>query len=307
MKLLYNGIDILKNKNIDISSCVATDKACGEADTLELVFSDTAGLWGIWQPSFGDIVEFENESWKTGKTYVDNIADSDTAFRLGARSLPPCTRQSASTAWENVRFSKIASDLAIASGLELVTYDVTDYNYDRFDRKNESTLHALNRLCMYEGYALKITNGKAIIYEEKIIEKANSIKTIQPKGYYFENLDIGRQAVELRWTDGAGEVIKGNAIDNTIHAETEIITDIPIYSIAQAQRWSAGILRQFNKNRTIGSFNTDVDLSLAAGNVITVDIPGMFAGDYFIEQITHDLVGASKSHYKVRRAIGGDY
>jgi len=307
MQLLYNGIDILNHKGVALSSCVVTDNAGGVADTLELVFSDTSGLWGIWRPAFDDVVEWVQDGWGTGKMYIDDITDTDTIFRIGARSLPPAARQSGTTAWENVRFSKIASDLAVISGLTVRSHNITDYNYVRFDRKNESSLQALNRLCQREGYALKVTNGVAIIYGEKSFENFHSTGTIQPKIYSFKNQDIGRRGVELRWTDGAGELIQGAAVDDAINAETEIITDIPVYSVAEAQRWSAGYLRQFNKHRKVGHLCTDRDLTLAAGNVVTVDVSRMFAGDYFIEQIKHEFVGGSKSHYKVRGSIGGDY
>lgn len=307
MQLFYNNVDILTNKDVALSSCAATDNASGQADILDMVFSDTAAFWGVWQPQKGDEIIFAHDGWSTGKTYIDYICDTDTAFKLSARSLPPKAKQSGSTAWEYVRFSKIASDLAIASGLELSLYNITDYNYVRFDRKNESSLQALNRLCIREGYALKITNGKAVIYNEKSYENATAIKTIYPSKYYFEGLDIGKQSVNIKWVDGKGNLIQGVATDTSINLETEFITSLPVYNTAEAERFAKGYLRQFNKGRTIGQISTDRDLSLAAGNVIYVSVMGMFAGNYFIEQIKHEFVGGAKSQYKLRKAIEGDY
>lgn len=306
MELFYNGIDILKNKNVLLSACTMTDNASGEADTISLTFSDVSGLWGIWKPNFDDVIIVKDSDWSSGTMYIDDIIDTDTVFIIKAVSLPPQAKQSKSTTWENVKFSKIANDLSIESGLELVTYEITDYNYTRFDRVNESTLQALNRLCMREGYCLKITNGKAIIYNEKSFENKASVKSISPITRVFENQNIGKKSIEIKWLDGNGELISATATDETINRESDIITNIVVYNIAEAQRFSKGILRYCNKKRITGNFATDKDLTLASGNVITLDIQGMFKGNYFIEQIKHEFIG-SKTYFKVRKAIEGDY
>lgn len=299
MELFYNGIDILKNKNVILSSCTVTDSACGEADSLKLVFADYNALWGDWKPQFGDTVTVVKDGWTTGIMYIDEIADTNTSFVINSRSLPPKSRQSASTVWENARFSKIASDLALFAGLELVAYDITDYNYVRFDRKRESPIKCLNRLCMLEGYVLKITDGKAVIYNEKTFENLVPSVSIYPKKYEYVSKDIGRSAVNIRWFDG--EFIQGYYSDPLVYGETETIIDIPVYNVAQAQRWSKGILRQYNKDRFVYKTPTDLNLSLAAANVINTP-----KGVFFISKIRHELIG-SKSYLNLRKPIEGDY
>jgi hypothetical protein len=111
---------------------------------------------------------------------------------------------------------------------------------------------------------------------------------------------------EIKWLNGNGELITATSTDETINLESDIITNIVVYNIAEAKRFSKGVLRHYNKNRAIGNFATDKDLTLAAGNVVNLDIQGMFKGNYFIEQIRHEFIG-SKSHFKVRKAIEGDY
>ena len=125
--------------------------------------------------------------------YIDVITGyRKTSFILNARSLPAKSRTADTTTWENVRFIKIASDLALLSGLELVTYGITDYEYTRFDRKQESPIKSLNRLCVLEGYCLKITNGQAVVYNEKIFENSPSIANITPNVYEYTSPDIRR-------------------------------------------------------------------------------------------------------------------
>lgn len=305
MQLFYNGVDISTDKSVHLVSCLATDNIGGEADSLKLAFADFNGLWGEWQMAryaqFGDVIEAKKDGWTTGKMYVDEIMDTDTSFILNARSLPPKSRTADSTAWENVRFTKIASDLALLSGLELVTYSITDYEYVRFDRKQESPIKALNRLCLLEGYCLKITNGQAVIYDEKTFENLSSVAIIQPKNYQFISNDIGRKSVALKWVDSNGELIQGTYSDDLINAEIETVTDIPVYNVAQAKRWCKGLLRHYNKNRFTGKTTIEQDLGLAAANVITTP-----KGDFFITKIQHELIG-SKTHLWLRKPIEGDY
>ena len=300
MNLYYNDIDILQNKDVHLLSCIATDCIGGEADSLQMAFHDYSALWNVWNPQLGDVIKAKKDGWTTGKMYIDSITDTDTSFILNARSLPPKSRSAKYIVWENVRFSKIASDLANLSGLELKTYDVTDNEYVRYECNNESPIKALNQLCMLESYCLKITNGQAIIYNEKTFEHMAAVVEIYPKKYNYELSDIGRSQVDIRWFNG-DDLIIGGYSDNTINTESETITNLPIYNVAQAQRWCKGILRQYNKNRSTASIIVDQNLNLAAANVIATP-----KGNYFISKIQHNLIG-STTRLWLRKPIEGDY
>jgi len=278
-------------------SCISTDNAEGEADSLRITFTDF-GLWSKWQPKFGDVIEVKKDGYTTGKMYIDEIIDTDTFFFLNSRSLPPNSRTNTSKTWENVRFTKIASDLAENSGLTLETYGITDYEYLRFDQKQESNMTTLNRLCLLEGYCLKITNSKAVIYNEKVFENAIPTLSITSNNFSYTSRDIGRSKVIVKWFDG--DLIQGSCEDALINAEIETVTT-PVYSVAQAERWSKGILRQHNKKRFTGQISIEEDLTVSAGNTITTP-----KGDFFIFKVEYDLIG-SKSRLWLRKKIEGVY
>jgi phage protein D len=67
MKILYNGVDI--SPSVQPTVLKTIDHSGGQPDRLELVFSDTEGLWSQWDPAKNDTLQVIQSGFDTGLMY----------------------------------------------------------------------------------------------------------------------------------------------------------------------------------------------------------------------------------------------
>lgn len=89
------------------------------------------------------------------------------------RSQPKCK------AWETVTLSEMAGKIADEAGMELL-YDADENPLlDRADQRQTSDLVFLKGICDGEGFTLKVTDNKIVIFDEKKYEAKASVCTFK--------------------------------------------------------------------------------------------------------------------------------
>ena len=177
IQFFYQGVDMME-ENVKLNACVMHDRAGGEADGLTAVFPDPSGLWADWNPQRGDRVRMVDGDFDSGVLYVDDPQFSGGFFRVEAVSVPPTIRQPRTKVWRDVRLSEIISDMAGQAGLSFQTYDMQDYHYNAISQHGETDMAFLARICLREGYAVKVTGETLVVFSEQALENAAPQATV---------------------------------------------------------------------------------------------------------------------------------
>lgn len=192
LRLLFTaaGQDVSQSVLPDLLSFTFSDKETGEADELRLTLKDETGKWAAtWKPDGGEVVDAYlstgsgSDELHCGRFYVDSMSVSGAprTFEMQAVSTPlnqPIRRKAITKAWESRTLRGIAEEIASGNGLQLFFDVEEDPQYDRRDQKEESNLAFLQRLCEDEGFSIKVTDQKIVIFDQRSYETKDPIKTI---------------------------------------------------------------------------------------------------------------------------------
>ena len=296
MKLIYEGSDI--TKDVDINTANIYDRSGGKADSLTLIMADTISLWSKWKPTKGDRLRLQSKGFDSGIMYLDEWEQDPGIITLRAISTPLKAKTEKTRTWRNIRLLKVAQDITANYGLTLKTYNITNYLYDHIDQVKETDFGFLNRLCIREGYALKITNQMAIIYDERIIEKSDPVMTIEkPEKYNFNSVSDGlKSGCIIKYLTNSGSTIEYKFNDPRVAGGTLKINEY-LGSQAEAERFSKGYLRALNKYETTGVVMLPYNEKIAGGNTVNITGIGLSNGRYFVDMAKHRLADGETDIY----------
>lgn len=303
MNLIYEGKDI--TKDIEINTANIYDRSGGKADSLTLVMADTISLWSKWKPSKGDRLKLQSKGFDSGIMYLDEWEQDPGIITLKAISTPLKAKTEKTRTWRNIRLLKVAQDITANYGLTLKPYNITNYLYDYIDQVKETDLGFLNRLFVREGYALKITNQMAVIYDERVMERSEPVMTIErPKKYNFKSISDGlKSGCNIKYLTSNGSIIEYEFKDPRITGGTLKINEY-MSSQAEAERFSKGYLRAVNKFETTGVVIIPYNEKIAGSNMINITGIGLSDGRYFVDSATHRLAD-EKTELYLRRPLEG--
>jgi len=305
-------MDILWNEdkipNYHFNDAIVHDNEGGIADSLDLILTDPEEFWLQWNPGKGDLIQINADGFHSGKMYYDGYDISASGHKLMALSIPHKAKSQDSKSWEKISFITLANELCGLIGLSLKTYDITNYTYSRVEQKDEEGyIGLLNRLCLREGYSLKVNDGKAVIFNEKKFENQTPDITIKRSDFVSEEYRFLSVSAQL----ASACVAKYGNIEYTyeasgVYGPKITLMDEPFYDLSEAQRYAKNKLRHRNKNESLGYFPVKFNPGLAAGITINLTGLGSASGTWYIKRVDHSKLN-DVSHVFVRRAIEGDY
>ena len=186
LKIEYNGKDIAET--IKLNSVIVYDRLGGMFDNLVISLPNENKPEAIQDIKKGDTIKVETDGYSSGVMYIDENSMDDSSFIINALSCSLSSKSPKSKIWRNVQLSEIIYDVARNYGLEVKTYGVTDYTYESIAQINETDLQMLDRICIREGYSIKIDNNCLIVFDEYTIEnESEHAKRVvgAPEGYEF--------------------------------------------------------------------------------------------------------------------------
>lgn len=327
LSVKYQGADI----SLDISKYLIgftfTDNASNEADNLEINLEDKEGLWhGEWLPEKGDLIhasfsiencEKENsiQILPCGTFTLDEISLSgppDTVSLKG-QSVPvnssiKHTKQTKS--WKQVNLSKIAGDIASASGLNMMFECSTDPFYESIDQVKEGNIAFLQKLCTREGISLKVTDSTVVLFEQKLYESKEALITLEKGksnilsyGFNSSTNDTAYGSCRVRYTDPVtSETIE---YTTTVGEGQQLEVNEQVKSVEEAKRLSEQRLREKNSNEYTAQFSLMGDTRLVSG--VTIELKGWkkFDGKYIIQKATHVAIGGYKTDIELTKCLEG--
>lgn len=346
-KILYNNVDISNDLSVYLKDINYTDVLSGAADDLNITLEDREHLWqGDWFPEKGAIlaVTLESQYWNheyelpksfyLGRFEIDEIECSHppSEVKIKAIAVPDNTTLRGvdrSRSWEKVKLKTIAKDIAKNAEMELFYEAEEDPTLDRVEQTEQSDLSFLQKLCEDNGMALKVTDKKIVIFDEKKYE-AEAEKFIflcQREGasgaekQSSEELPIKDELISYNFRSSVRDVYracrvvyqKSNSKEKLSYLFEDpqkkigkiLVVSQQVDSIAEAQRLAKKELRNKNKEEVIGNFTLRGDFDLSAGLTAKVMGFGCFDGKYIITKVVHDIGNGYRCTVDVRRCIDG--
>ncbi len=313
--IVYEGKNISRDIAPYLISFTYTDNAADKADDISITLEDRKGRWrDPWFPTKGDkiiasiaIREWDGadktETLPCGTFEVSQIECSGPPTQVVIKgvstliSQPMCSEKH-TKAWENIKLSVIAEDIANKNGLKLY-FDCPDNPlFERKDQVEKSDLDFLKELCKECGVAVKVSDKQLICYDEEKNEEreaAGGLKFGDKKiiSYRFSSKARGTyKAAHLQYHNSA----KNENIDVTVKCDaegTERVLELnqKVNNIAEARRIAKKKLTDANNKEITGSVSLLGDMRFLGGNNIELAGFGAFDGKYAIEKATHTVSG----------------
>lgn len=305
VKVIYEGVDIYPK--ISVNRCYHDMYAEKQSDELLLKLNDTRELWDKWSPKQGDRIAIEDGAAKTGQMFIESVVPESGMVTLRAYSMPQSSKDKRSKSWERVKFLQLVQEISDRHGLTLETYGIVDQIYDYVEQNNLSDFAFLQMRCTLEAAAFLVYDGKLVVYNEPYMESQTPIDTIRITSVNeFEYQNEATKAYghsEINNGDLTGIFAAPSGNEKTLKK----ILPFRLTDQAEADRFAKNILRDANKNSTIGILWSGSLLhAYAPGTVVNLTTQGVnsWDGPAFISRIRHDYV-KTRSKVYFRKPLEG--
>jgi phage protein D len=218
-------------------------------------------------------------------------------------------------AWENIKLSAIAGEIAGKSGLALMYESSFNPFYDRREQVDLSDIVFLRGLCHDAGISLKVASGFIILFDAAEYEQKGAVTTIRRgmadvSSYRFgtSTNDTQYARCHVKYTDPqTGETIEYTYTPRGSDPEKQTLSiNERVRTRSEARNLAMRRLRQKNKEEFQAEFTLVGDTRLVAGVTIEVAGYGMFDGKYIIKTATHSVTASGYTlQIKLRRVLEG--
>ncbi|WP_028551759.1 phage late control D family protein [Paenibacillus sp. UNC451MF] len=329
--LFYGDVDISSSISEFLLDFTFSDNGTGSVDDLQISLEDRNQLWqSDWAPFQGDTLiasiklinwygEGTEDTFYCGSFEIDETSCSGPPDTIQIKGVSVPVYSSAryekkNKAWEKVKLSTIARDIARKSGLSLVFELEDDPTYDRVDQTEQSDLGFLQSVAVKEGAAMKLTDSQLVLFDERVYEQEEPVLSlvrgqsdILSYSFNFSAADAAYSACEVSYFDP-----KKGKISYTFKAPGApddgpvLRINEKVDSIQEAMNLAKKSLREKNKEGSKASFSLMGNPDLINGVTIMVSGWGKYDGKYFVTSTKHSVgSGAYSTDIEVRRVLEG--
>ena len=330
VKVLYNAKDISEDIAGYLKSVSYNDVMSGYADDVSLTLEDMAELWeSDWLPEKGATLTISiiTQNWMAedeeekqldlGMFEIDEIEMTGLPHevKIKAVSVPDNNTLRGverNRSWEKTKLSAILGDVAAGAGMEAYYSVDDDPELDRAEQTEESDLAFLLRLCKDAGFALKISDGKIIVFDEAEYEQKEPVVTIHREGSGVKNYQIQSKtrntyrACRVKYMNTR----TGDNIDYTFTPDESkkgkvLQVNEQVESIAAAEKLAKKKLHEKNCEETTIGLTLMGSFDLLAGNTVMLKGFHAFDGKYIITKGSHSIGGGYSLSVDLRRCLDG--
>lgn len=329
IKCLYDSQDISQDIATFLKSFIINEVLGGEADEAEISLHDREELWmGDWMPELGATMDItlQVQNWEGegdtrelpfGKFDVDEISISGWPHEVKIKLISVPVTGGINTvkrtrAWEKVKFSQIAKDVADGVGMELYYDTQEDPTLERVEQSEQTDLSFLQKQCKDAGLSLKVSDGKIVIFDVSKYEQADPVLEIV-KG------DVALKSFECRQTvhdvykachvkykhSKKDEFIEYTFTDPKKEKGETLEINEKVESVEEAEKLAKKKLHEKNLEETAVSITMMGNFALLASNTVTLKGFHSFDGKYLITKSSHSVGGGYTTKVDLRRVIDG--
>lgn len=306
-----------KNVTADIKkylkSVTFTDVMEGESDTAQINLHDSDRLFiGDWFPQRGDsckitLIKIEGdlrEVFELKDFEIDEITNTaNNSGNTASIKLNSIANKSElrsidkSRSWENVKLSKIASDIAADGDLTLFYDTEIDPEIKRAEQKEKSNLSFLYGLCKKHYLALKIAEGnQLVIFDAEKYEQQEPVAKLSygdGKVLTFSGTaTISKiyKSCHVKYQHGKDAVkYDYTYTDDTKESGMTLEVNEKVESQAEAERLARCKLKDKNRDEIKININVMGDFIYNAGSVIELDNFGFYNGKFMLKKVQHTV------------------
>lgn len=204
-------------------------------------------------------------------------------------------------AWESIKLSAVAGQIAVQNGFECMFLSAYDPLYARREQIQESDITFLSGLCRAAGVSLKCTAKMLVLFDGENYEQRDAVfavvkgkSDVKTFGFNTGLNDTAYSSCHVSYTDPAtGNTIEytytpkdGNGSGQVLEVNEKVNTK------EEARQLAMKRLRQKNKKETTARFTLVGNTGIAAGCTVSVEGYGMFDGKYIIDTAAHNVTGS---------------
>ena len=331
VKIEYNGTDVTKELNSDLLSFSFTDNASGNADDISIVLNDAKRIYiDKWSFEQGDYIKADiiTINWRKdgdrqklpcGVFMVDEpeYAGRPSIVNLKAISVPANTNfmnTKRTKVWKSVTLKAIGQEIAKRYGLTFYFDSKTNPVIGKKEQSDEEDASFLQTACEDEGFALKVTDKKLIMFNESEYEQRTPIAKFKESSSSITNYSFkptltqtGYVGVSLKYYDAKKKklvqyVFSHKKIDENKDKIYKLNKQVA--NLEEAKRLAQNTLRKVNKKQTTATLELVGDTRLLSGCVIELEDFGVFSGKYYIDKAQHSLSGY-KTNIEMHKVLEG--
>lgn len=317
------GVDCTRDLFPYLLNISYTDNLSGEADTLDVELMDKERLFiSDWMPTLSDTLQVSLtkdsgsgrvETLDLGVFEIDEVEASSppSTFKIKAVSVSQNSalrQRDESRAYENVKLSEIAADIAAAANVELFYKASDDPTIQRAEQQGQSRLAFLEKLCKDNFLALKVSDGQLIIFDESELDKQEPALTL------FRHQDVINFSARYTIQEIYGRcdvVYRHGTKDELIQGSFECGASGKVLRVnqkcetqAEAEKLARNKLREKNKDGVKINLTTMGNFSLLSGNVVALKNFGRFDFNFLIEKAEHSVgSGGYQTQVELRRCL----
>ena len=329
IKCLYDSQDISQDIAAFLKSFSITEVLGGEADEAEITLHDREELWmGDWLPEMGatmditlQIANWEGEGdireLPFGKFDVDEMTESGWPHEVKIKLISVPVTGGINTvkrtrAWEKVKLSAIAQDVAGGVGMELYYDTEEDPMQERAEQSEQTDLSFLQKLCKDAGLSLKVTDNKIVIFDVSKYEQADPVLEIVNGTNAVKSFECRQtihdiyKACHVKYKHSKkDELIEFTFTDPKREKGETLEINEKVESVAEAEKLAKKKLHEKNLEETSVSLTMVGNFALLASNTITLKNFHSFDGKYLITKSSHEVGNGYTTKVDLRRVIDG--
>lgn len=303
-----NGKDVWGDLREYATEIEFEEVANGETDSFEMTLIDEKGKfledWMIYQ---GDEVDakFQLTNWNTfgdeiwidcGSFLVDALKIRGFPCEVTLKSVTlPVIGTANTRKWENIRLSKIASDICANIGAELKFYSYMDVIIKSREQSRQTDINFLFSLCKEYGLGMKAYRRTVVIYDRDFQDNTPELEVLNIREF-AESFTIDDNE-EGTYT-GAQCNFKPEGSDNTYVCtygtrERMIVLNTTADSMAEAMLKTKAAVFDANCEKVklnIKALGGQAPI-YAAATYYFYGL-GVYTGKYAVDRVTHTLSGS---------------
>jgi len=322
LEVTYKGVNISADVSADLVGFTFTDNESSKADDIDITLQDRSGRWNReWFPTLGDKITAKIIYQSNARTSVLNCGlfeldefstsggNSGSTVSFKGVSIPQSNtvrRTTRNRAWEGVRLSEIAADVAKTGNMNLQYVTSVDPMFDRRDQVNKSELQFLRGLCDELALSIKVTGTDIVIFNRDDTEQTAPVKQIVFGTTDLLGFSFTTQTHDT-YSESKVEYVDPKTGKKTAVSEKDeknkngkvIKQTVRVENAAEAQRIAKAKLKNKNRKKTTGSITVIGDVVYRAGATIEIVGSGKWDGKYYIDTATHTVSDGYKTALEI--------
>ena len=242
-----------------------------------------------------------------------------TQISIKATSLPYSSTvrtEKKTKAWEKIKLSAIASEIASKNGMDCMFLSAYDPIYTRREQIQTSDIVFLQGLCKDAGISLKVTAKIIVLFDENEYEGKSTIREIKRGEADVTSYRFGTSANDTQYKSShviytdpqTKETIEYTYTPRNAPKDGQTLEiNEKVTTREEARQLAMKRLRQKNKAEYSAEFSLVGDVRLVAGVTIDVVGYGIFDGKYIIETATHNVTASGYTTQITLRRVLEDY